>query len=369
MSTDSERNGPPPREHDASGVPDVSESSPTPVAIEVGGHRYEFIPPASGEASLLVGGVSIVVAATAPAAPTPSVPVSRALGEWIAMLTADRHSAREIGLKRSCVNRFTEQLGWEHVSDITREDVLSAKGLMTGVSPKTVRLNLSRFKKFMDFCVEAGYATENPAASVPLPPLIAGEGQRGFTQDEVDALLATTPEPRRHIYRLAAYTGLRWSELRRLRWRHVFLHADEPHLVLPAAITKNRRREVLPLLAPAIPALRGVLDARTGPDASVFKMCDERTIISDMERAGVAVVDDHDRRASFHSFRKFFGTALARGGANPNLIQRLMRHSSFETTRKIYIEAGQIDGRQDAEAALSVAAQLDVAGALEDAMR
>lgn len=75
---------------------------------------------------------------------------------------------------------------------------------------------------------------------------------------------------------------------------------------------------------------------------------------ADLRRAGVKKRDAAGQCASFHSFRKFFGTQLAKGGADPFIVKNLMRHASIDTTNRIYIDAKQLQLSDKASAALGI---------------
>lgn len=55
--------------------------------------------------------------------------------------------------------------------------------------------------------------------------------------------MAAAPD-RRFVYLLAVTTGLRYKELRRLRWSDVMLR-NKPHLLIRAEATKSKRAETL----------------------------------------------------------------------------------------------------------------------------
>ena len=271
--------------------------------------------------------------------------IESCLEGWGVSLQGARQSERERYYKIRCVQKFSDELGWSSVEDITKAEVMRARDSMDGLASKTVNLNLSRLRTFLQWCVDTGRLSENPAEGVKPPRVIKGDGQRALTTIELDALIAVSPHPRKALYQFAAFTGLRWGECRKLRWRHVVLD-DPAHLNLDGNLTKNSKPAVLPLAWKALEALGSVHTDAAQPDDPVFLMPDPRTIVNDLKRARIDVQDAAGRRASFHSLRKFFATQLANGGVDVYVAKELMRHASVTTTERSYIDAKQLEMRK-----------------------
>ena len=155
--------------------------------------------------------------------------------------------------------RRAAEIGPAHVSDY-----LSTR-LSGGASAKTIHNHCSAIRRFFGFLCERGYARTNPAAGVSLPRL----HQRVARFLDDDELAETLRLARRlDIYAevaLAAYTGLRLSEIIRLQWPDV----DLPRRQLLVRIAKSRRPRTVPLCRPALAALR-LQRRRTGRMLQVF---------------------------------------------------------------------------------------------------
>jgi integrase len=194
-----------------------------------------------------------------------------------------------------------------------------------------------------------------------------GAGQRALTAGELRAMFKAAramevsdkrPRAARSvIYLAAALTGLRYGELKHLRWDHVFLEGS-PRLELsaePGAQKVRRAGIVLPLAPELAEALaqwkpasiaqasaKGTNPARAG---FVFPlMPSHHSVDEDMARAGVAKVDARGKAASFHSTRKFLATQLRRGGVDVAIRKKMMRHESEHLTTGTYddCEVGEL---------------------------
>lgn len=164
--------------------------------------------------------------------------------------------------------------------------------------------------------------------------------RRAFTPDELARLVAAAgarSPGRRLVYRLAAATGLRRSELRRARRSDFNEAADPPVARLRAEATKAGRDEVLPLTPDAVDALR------EWGNRPLPKTPDWRTFENDLKRAGIAKgPDDRGRWVCFHCLRLTYCVALAK--ALPiQEVQLLMRHKSIQLTTDTYLRLGLED--------------------------
>jgi integrase len=163
--------------------------------------------------------------------------------------------------------------------------------------------------------------------------------RRPLLPEELEALVGAVPSTRsgrsrRAAYLVAATTGLRRRELRLLSVEDLdFEHAL---VIVRKKKAKNRREDVLPLVAGAVAALRE-LCAGKAPTAPVFKSLPMvATLRKDLRLAGVLAKNDPGKELDFHALRGTFATSLARSGAPLVLTQRLMRHSDPKLTANVY---------------------------------
>lgn len=130
----------------------------------------------------------------------------------------------------------------------------------------------------------------------------------------------------------AATTGARFNKLKQLLWADVHEADAEPHIVLRAATTKNRKGRTQHITAELASAL-----ARARPRAMtprVFRrMPSHHTIDKDIRSAGIAKRTD-DGIAYFHSLRHTFTTMIARQTGDARLAQRMANHADITTTQR-----------------------------------
>jgi integrase/recombinase XerC len=147
----------------------------------------------------------------------------------------------------------------------------------------------------------------------------------------LQALVRAAAEPRATCYLVAATTGLRRSELGRLRWADVDL--DGATLRVRASIAKNRKEAYQPLPPGTVAALKA-LDSRGTPLAPVFPTVPSTKVLREDLAAAEVPYETAEGKADLHSLRVYFGTRLARAGVSLVQAQRLLRHSDPKLTAK-----------------------------------
>lgn len=156
-------------------------------------------------------------------------------------------------------------------------------------------------------------------------------------------------------FRFAFYTGLRGSELARLRWKHVDLEED----LLFIYEQKSRQEQTLPLVPEArealslAPAGRGEDYVFRSPrsssmDRNARYTCDylSRRFRKYRREAGI------ERKVSLHGLRHGCASLLARQGKSAHVIKKYLRHADLGTSLK-YIHMTSRDLAREMEDAFS----------------
>jgi integrase len=211
--------------------------------------------------------------------------------------------------------------------------------------------------------VQSGKLSSNPCHGVETSPEARTDDPTTvLSLDEIRTLLSyrKLPEKQRTAYTVAIYSGLREGELWGLRWEDVHLEGADPHVAVRYGVrgkpTKGGRPRIVPLLPPALSALRawrsrGGVDRRfgyvfvgpsglphaTGYDAGwadVRKRRKKRVVVTPgwKTRAGIA------RGVRFHDLRHTCGAHLVMGSWGKawrlEELQVLLGHASRTTTER-----------------------------------
>jgi integrase len=263
---------------------------------------------------------------------------------------------------RVILTRIQKETGWSHLAQVRADDFTRFLGRLAeaGRAPRTQNRYFETLRAFLNFCVRQGWLSESPLKDAR--PVKVGEKgrrrlRRAYTLAELQRLLAATPEPRRRVYAVAAFSGFRRKELSKLEKQDCTPAGPRPRWHVRAEVTKNGRRADLPMTPECAEALRPiwealpVLNSRLFPRqrrgrAATLMVPANTTVQKDLERAGIVAVDERGRHADFHSLRYFFCTQLAR--QQPMIVvQRLMRHGTINLTASLYTDLGLEDAGAD----------------------
>lgn len=184
--------------------------------------------------------------------------------------------------------------------------------------------------------------------------------RRAFTMQELQKLIQATRDSgkrlrwlpskdRAILYAMAAFTGLRASELASLTPQSIDLNART--VSVQASYSKRRRNDTLPLHASLVELLTPWLPTKTGRlfpgtwanerGANTTKM-----FRYDLRKAGIPYLDSQGRYSDFHALRHTFITSMARSGIHPAKAKELARHSTITLTMDVYLHVETEELRQ-----------------------
>lgn len=159
---------------------------------------------------------------------------------------------------------------------------------------------------------------------------------------------------RYHIYRTAAYSGLRAGELGILTPSHFNLDGNYPSITLPGKKAKNRKLTHQPIPGELAIELRIYLAGRP-KDKPIWpgqwKAFGSELMRADLEAAGVPYCTETvtgKAYADFHALRHTYTSGLSATGAATKVMQTLVRHSDPRLTIGTYTHVGDHQILQDA---------------------
>ena len=303
-------------------------------------------------------------------------PLSEHVDEFRSTLSAAGSSDDHVADRTLSLRQLIEATGAKRLSDLDAGAAASwlADMRRRGSAPRTVNRKLAGIKQFSRWLRQTQRVRHDPFAMLRPANEKADRRlvRRALTDDELCRLFdaaakrpLATAEARRTIkgvsdaelvrltaqgrvraivYALAAGTGLRRGELRRLRWCDVDLERATVRVVASSA--KSRREQSVPLRADLAEALKAFRPADAGTtDTVVPPRCfpNAKTVRADMDAAGIEHEDAEGRKADFHALRHTFVSRLAAAGIHPREAQALARHSSVELTMQAYTDLRLLD--------------------------
>ncbi len=330
-------------------------------------------------------------------------PIENHVADYFAHCEHKEQAKRHRQVKERDINHLIKGIGAKRLTDIEPNAVERyLKGLRDeGLSARKINAVRAHVIAFLAWCVRTGRCPENPLAIVPKLDERKDRRRvrRALLEDELERLLNATanrpememllirrgkdkgklnakvsPESlararetgreRRMIYLTAALTGLRRNELTKITWADVDLEAST--LRVRIGVGKAKREDFVPLhpqLRDELASFKRSCAKVTDRVFSALPSC--RTFDLDLQWARAEWIneakddpqerecrekscflskfDEQGRVVDLHALRTTLGTNLARAGVSPQLAQRIMRHSDYNTTMGHYTVLGLSD--------------------------
>lgn len=289
--------------------------------------------------------------------------VEQHIRDYLADLAARDRSRHYVGRVGSVLRRLAQGLNWTTLAALDGTELVrwlaARRGPRFGAA--TANDYLTQVKIFTRWLRRRDRLTTEPFADLAgfATATDRRRVRRPLTPEELARLVAATrarPEypgslrgPRRAcLYIVAAFTGLRASELASLTTESVRLDADPPTVTVAAGFSKRRREDVLPLHPEAAAAVEELL-ATTAPGAKLWPGrwakdgLAARRMRGDLKAAGIAYKNARGEVCDFHSLRLVFVTSLALAGVPLQTAQKLARHSTPTLTSNVYTRLGLTD--------------------------
>ena len=249
-------------------------------------------------------------------------------------------SPKHVYTMRTMLNRVLALTGWKNLSDMTADNTAKLLDLLKedGLNAQTINRYIAHLKGLIHWCQRRGRLGHDPLVSIQ--KLQETPRQRaGLTREQINRLLESASPDRTAVYRFAALTGLRRSELRALQWDDIHLETSVPFIQLRAETTKNRKADQLPLHSDLVIALKSRMPGHK--EQPVFPhIPGMKAFRSDLRSAGL------DEKIDFHCLRHTYCQLLVRAGVSLKMAQQLMRHSDPRLTSNIYGRLGILDTAQ-----------------------
>lgn len=207
-------------------------------------------------------------------------------------------------------------------------------------NPRSANKALGVLKAMLRWGRANGYTTTTAADDIKRLKQSPPEPARPHTPSEVAELAEAMRSLRdRTIIYLAAYSGLRFSELRALEWGDVDLDASVLHVRRSMDVdrttkpTKSERRRSVPVLEPGMVALQEWADAVPERIGYLFVTRDGRPLRHDWYKSVREVVG---RPVKLHELRDTYASILIQAGVGELELALWLGHTSVELTRQRY---------------------------------
>jgi integrase len=260
--------------------------------------------------------------------------------EYVTELEARGGDAKYVTGTAKRIQNVIRECRWSKLRDVSPEAFMAWR---RGKDLKVKTLNdyLTDVSSFFGWLVKMDRLGKNPLSKVEKIARKEDEEEkrRAFTRDEFERLRKIDGS-RSLIYTLAVYTGLRRAEIAALVWGDVVTGQDgRTGIKLRASTTKNGKAALQPVPDWLVDELMKFRPEASKLSTKVFPSIPRMPrFYKDLDAAGIARIDERGHVLVFHSLRHTLATWLWETGANPRVIQELMRHGSLDLTANRYTD-------------------------------
>jgi integrase len=270
-----------------------------------------------------------------------SAPFSKHIREFVADLRSKGRDPKYVTEMEFKLTALANECGWHHVKDVTADSFVKWRSAQTKAN-KTLNEYLTSAKGLLNWMVKQGRIPINLLNCVQQTDTRGKETfhRRAYTDDEMTALL-NAAGTQRLLYMMAALTGIRHGEFKKLCWADINLNSEKPHVMVRASVGKNRKLTCLPIHPALLKELRAVRPVKVSAGDLLFGRLVPRSELfrQHLKVAGITKRDSQGNVVDFHSFRHTFCTNLHLAGVPLREAMELMRHSDARLTMTIYADS------------------------------
>jgi len=205
--------------------------------------------------------------------------------------------------------------------------------LQQGLSPATINKHLNYFSTLLKWATAHGHCQPLPFKIPRFPKKkTVARPKTPLTQRQIDAIYKQLTPEYRLPYLLMADCGLRVAEAFSITAEDI----DEANSTF-TFLGKGNKYRTVPFLSDRFEKeLTKALDTHITGHLSISKQTKRPLVTMWKPLQQAAKAAGITRKINHHLLRHSFATLAAQNGMNPHALQRILGHSSIETTNKIY---------------------------------
>jgi len=284
--------------------------------------------------------------------------IKQAVEDWLEHGQGDVDDATRERNRIMCETHIVQKLGGRKLQELRPGEVDAwLKGLSESLATSTLRRLRAILVLVVKRAMRRGLVERNVVDLCDVPRGRAGRRSKSLTLEQAQAVLTKTTEDPLHCYVVVSLlTGARTEELRALRWEHVHLEAEPPHVEVWRSVrrtgdTKTRQsRRTLALPALAVQRLRehrvrqaeARLQAESWADPGIVfatsrgTQRDAANVRRDFRRALRLVPGIEPGEWTPRELRHSFVSLLSASGLRIEDIAGLVGHQGTRVTEQVY---------------------------------
>lgn len=286
--------------------------------------------------------------------------IDQHIAEWVDHVRSRDTTPKHIKEFRNKVGKLKAKYKWSSIADITTTNIKDYINHLRDENKAAATINhhIRAMRSFCNWLMDGKRLTENPMTGIKLLNEAADRRlvRRRLTVEVMRHILTTTYSSKKHhgltgphrylLYRFAALTGLRWSEIRSLSRLSFSFDATPPTVHITAKDSKSKKAADLILRDDLAAELKAHMASFNPTDKAFPGMWREKgseMVEKDLETAGVPYRDASGKQFDFHAWRGQLATLLNQSGTPLVTAQRIMRHSDPKLTANMYTDVFEED--------------------------
>lgn len=282
-----------------------------------------------------------------------AVSIEKAKVRYLERKRKDGRTDNTLRTYREVIELLIEEVGTKTVLDKVKPSTVRKFIRDPSLAKATQRKRFNQLKTFFRWCIKENILRDNPLEDVKAPEE-PNKLPKAITEDELEKVCRAVREDYKakrekgHVqegglvwkiplFRFAFYTGMRGSEIARLRWNHIDFEKD----LIYIREQKNRKEQTIPLNSKACEVLETVEQEDSEDYVFQSPSFEGKDRNPKWFRENVSDAFRKARRAaglreglSFHSLRHGFCTMLAEAGKSAVVIKEAARHADISTSMR-----------------------------------
>lgn len=263
-----------------------------------------------------------------------NITCEHAKARFVAAKRKEECSPNTIRTYSGIIGRFVNEVNPKRPIGEIRESHISRYVRKESLAQSTKRKRYRHLSVWFNWLVRHELLNESPMRKMKAPKS-GNKLPKALRMGEMDTLCKASPKWFSRLVRFAVYTGLRSSELGRLKFEHVDLDSG----LIRIYEQKNGSEQTIPLVPKAEAILKEIgCSKATQPEHSGYvfnqRKLKIRRWVQFVSRTFRKYADQSElrRELSFHSTRHATATVLAEAGKSAVVIKEFMRHSHISTS-------------------------------------
>ena len=229
-----------------------------------------------------------------------------------------------------------EDVELSEIKSVDANEIVKFMIAVRGSGHNHATMHVQRFKSFYDFAIDNDWIAKNPFMNykrkVENKEIVALDKKQLTALENLDLDLNSTSDLVRDLFVFSCYTGLAYGDLHEVSFEHIKVNEDGEKFILKQRM-KNDKPAIIPLLDSKPIEIIEKYRLEDFQD-KIFKVPTNQFMNDTLK--SLATLARIKANLTTHIARKTCGTLLVEKGVEMSIVQRVLGHSSINTTIGFY---------------------------------